>query len=262
MNMLTPTQPLDATHYWTAEQLQAMRGLELPIWYRKLNALTTFDTLPTETKSLPTDVALNTAAIAAVGLLASPYPASPTKPQTQTQTEAQNQNQHQHQIQVQTSTKPLSKQSIQPSTIEPSSHKPLNHAPSQAQWLIVTNEPLNTSANVLWTNILASVGKSQDDTDLMCLREVGSEVVDPFSDEIQRQLIDIQARALSLGVSCVIALGELAAQALLGVDDALQALMQEVHEFETLPLLVLHHPQHILSAPSLKAQVWRDLNRL
>jgi DNA polymerase len=58
----------------------------------------------------------------------------------------------------------------------------------------------------------------------------------------------------------IITMGALAAQCLIGVDDDIESLNAETHEFEGIPLIVMHHPSELLLDPKLKALAWRDLN--
>jgi uracil-DNA glycosylase family 4 len=64
---------------------------------------------------------------------------------------------------------------------------------------------------------------------------------------------------------CVLALGRMAALALLGGDETLDALRGRVHQFSTaqgqsIRLVATHHPTSLLLRARSKAEVWADLN--
>src|SRR5690606_17829076 len=62
----------------------------------------------------------------------------------------------------------------------------------------------------------------------------------------------------------IVAMGEVAAQALLASPEPLETLRGRVHRLSLAdgsarPLLVTHHPGGLLLRPHFKAQAWRDL---
>lgn len=65
----------------------------------------------------------------------------------------------------------------------------------------------------------------------------------------------------------ILALGHLAARAVLGSRESLAALRGQVHHYQTLngqsiPVWVTHHPASLLLRPGHKAEAWRDLMQL
>jgi uracil-DNA glycosylase len=251
--MSQTTPPLQAEDYWTADQLRVMHGLELPAWFspvahvaqaaqvaQVLQSLSVklevvvYSALESAV-SMPAIEALNTLDISALSQAASQC------------------------------------QACRLGKVAHPCRKPiaLDAAQSSAQWLIVVDDAhlsdalLSEPAQRLLSAMLASVGKSMDAVSvtslLKCARSADVNL-DAYSDEVQACQPFLRQQMALLKPSLVIAMGELAAQALVGVDDELSQLVGEVHEYEGLPLLVMPHPEVLLRQPALKAQVWRDLN--
>ena len=251
--MNTPVTPLTADDYWSADQLRVMRGLELPTWFRpvvhieqKASALTSLSIQAEVADDAVVElVKLTTAVRAAEDLSEMDLPAL---------------SQAASQCQV----CPLSKGACRKPLV-------LNMAQTKAQWLIVVDDAqmsdalLSEPAQRLLTAMLASVGKTIDAVSvtslLKCARNAHV-VLDAYSDEVQACQPFLRQHIALLKPALVIAMGELAAQALVGVDDEIASLLGEVHEYEGLPLLVTHHPETLMDKPQLKAQVWRDLNTI
>ncbi len=251
--MNTPVTPLTADNYWSADQLRVMRGLELPTWFLPVAhvphdapALTS-QPIQVEVASEPeTEIVKPNAAVHVLQDLSELD--LPALSQAASQCQAC----------------PLSQSSCR---------KPLalNMAQTKAQWLIVVDDALMTDALLsepaqrLLSAMLASVGKSMDAVSVTSLLKCGRNAemaLDAYSDEVQACQPFLRQHIALVQPSLVIAMGELAAQALVGVDDELSQLVGEIHEYEGLPLLVVHHPETLMAHPQLKAQVWRDLNTI
>jgi len=69
---------------------------------------------------------------------------------------------------------------------------------------------------------------------------------------LQRQIALVRPRVL-------LALGAVAAKALLGVDEPLGRLRGRVHDRAGTPVVVTYHPAYLLRQPSEKAKAWDDL---
>lgn len=91
----------------------------------------------------------------------------------------------------------------------------------------------------------------------------------PTPDEIASCLPHLHSQIALFRPKGILALGRLAAQALLGEGDsniaAFEALRGQVHQFQghggtPIPLVVTYHPASLLSRPRHKAASWRDLN--
>ena len=57
----------------------------------------------------------------------------------------------------------------------------------------------------------------------------------------------------------ILAVGRIAAQQLLGRDDAVGKLRGTVHRLDKVPVVVTYHPAYLLRSPGQKAKSWRDL---
>lgn len=248
------TPPLQAEDYWTADQLRVMRGLEIPAW---------FSPVARRVEVAP-DLAMPHAQAEPVfeAVIEAAFEANSPMPVIQdfSTFDAQALNQAASQCQACGLGKTAN-----------ACRKPmaLDAAQSSAQWLIVvddaslTTELLSEPAERLLSNMLASVGKTLDAvsvTSLLKCARSADVTLDAYSEEVQACQPFLRQQLALLKPSLVIAMGELAAQALVGVDDELSQLVGEIHEYEGLPLLAMPHPEALLVQPALKAQVWRDLN--
>ena len=271
--MSTPPPPLTAEDYWTADQLQVMRGLELPAWFspvaRRIEP------------AVQASEAISRRESAAESLPESPSPPTALAMQAvtfETELEAQVEAKIQDLSALDAPGLALAASQCQACALGQASgvcRKPLllDSAQSKAHWLIVVDdsnqasdqnpELLSEAAQRLLGNMLASVGQSLATASVTSLLKCGrasDAVLDAYSDEVQACQPILQQQLALLKPSLIIAMGELAAQALVGVDDELSSLVGEIHEYEGLPLLAMPHPEALLREPTLKAQVWRDLN--
>jgi uracil-DNA glycosylase len=248
--MSNTAPPLSAENYWTADQLRVMRGLEIPAWFSPVaHVVEAAHEVPTQPVDFETIVERDVEA-------AVPMPAiqdlSTLDLSALSQAASQCQACHLGKT-VGACRKPIALEASQ----------------KNAQWLIVvddanaTVELLSEPAKRLLNHMLASVGKHLDIVSvtslLKCARSADVRL-DAYSEEVQACQPLLRQQLALLKPSLVIAMGELAAQALVGVDDELSQLVGEIHEYEGLPLLVMPHPEALMRQPELKAQVWRDLN--
>lgn len=244
------TPPLQAQDYWTADQLRVMRGLEIPSWFSPV------------ARRVEVAADLATPHAQAEPVVEAAFEATSPMPVIQDLSilDAQALNQAASQCQACGLGKTAN-----------ACRKPmvLDAAQSSAQWLIVvddaslTPELLSEPAERLLSHMLASVGKTLDAvsvTSLLKCARSADVTLDAYSEEVQACQPFLRQQLALLKPSLVIAMGELAAQALVGVDDELGQLVGEIHEYEGLPLLAMPHPEALLAQPALKAQVWRDLN--
>jgi DNA polymerase len=241
---------LTADDYWTADQLKVMRGLELPTWFNPTVQVQTQQQAVVQTAAA---IELAMPNIAAIKPQAS-------KPLDLSQLDW---------LGLQSAAA-----SCEACTFGQGSQvcrKPfaLNVQQSSAQVLIVLHESrpgadlLSVDEHRVLSNMLVSIGKSWDSVALTpllkCANTVG-EPLDAYSEAIQScQAFLIRYIELTQP-KLIIAMGALAAQSLIGVDDDIDNLKAETHEFEGLPLMVMNHPSELLLDPKLKAQAWRDLN--
>src|SRR3546814_8254779 len=127
--------------------------------------------------------------------------------------------------------------------------------------------PFQGKAGVLLQAMLASIVLEADAsvfmTNLVKCRPLGNRT--PRPDEIAACKPYLQRQIALLKPQRILALGRLAAQAVLEVDAELDALRGQVHQVRSesgqeIPLVATHHPAALLMRPQHKADAWRDLN--
>jgi uracil-DNA glycosylase family 4 len=226
MTVTTPHKALAAQDYWTADQLRVMRGLELPTWFRPVaheqaSVASTVEKVASVETTAPIATTKGVEAVKAVER-AQQVAKSPQLDDIQ----------------------------------QPKANIVQQHYP----WLVVVSQELSADAQRLWGNMLASVGKNDSTAYVLALPTDAVLNNDPFSDSAQAALAHIQVQMVAMQAKLVIAMGELVAQILLGVDSDLLSMQGELHELDGLPVLVMQHPNDVLQTPHLKAQAWRELN--
>jgi DNA polymerase len=127
--------------------------------------------------------------------------------------------------------------------------------------------PFQGSAGVLLRAMLETVGvgagASVFMTNLIKCRPLGNRT--PRPEEIAACQPYLLRQIELLQPVRIVALGRLAAQALLGADADLERLRGKVHVLTSesgrqIPLIVTYHPASLLSRPQHKANAWRDLH--
>ncbi len=71
----------------------------------------------------------------------------------------------------------------------------------------------------------------------------------------------LQRQVALIRPSVIVALGKVAAGALLATDSTLGALRGKTHDFSGIPVVVTWHPAYLLRTPADKAKSWEDLCR-
>ncbi|TAM81219.1 MAG: uracil-DNA glycosylase [Candidimonas sp.] len=127
--------------------------------------------------------------------------------------------------------------------------------------------PFRGRAGVLLNAMLAAVGLDPESevffTNLVKCRPMSNRI--PTAAEINACLPYLRRQIALLNPRCIVVLGRLAAQFLLGQEAGLDALRGATHRFQSengvdIPLVVTYHPASLLSRPQDKAHAWRDLN--
>ncbi|NYT85490.1 uracil-DNA glycosylase [Pollutimonas harenae] len=148
------------------------------------------------------------------------------------------------------------------------------HAP---EWLVVgeapgsvddrTGLPFQGKAGQLLQAMLASIQVTEQTpvffTNVIKCRPLGNRP--PTQEEILACMPYLQRQIALLKPHRILALGSLAAQALLGLQDDLEALRGKVHSVRSeagqdIPVVVTYHPTALLLRPQHKPDAWRDLN--
>jgi DNA polymerase len=81
----------------------------------------------------------------------------------------------------------------------------------------------------------------------------------PLPEEIASCLPYLERQIELIGPKVIVALGKVAASALLNTDAAISSLRGKVHEYRGIPLIVTFHPAYLLRSPMEKAKSWQDL---
>ena len=124
-------------------------------------------------------------------------------------------------------------------------------------------EPFVGRAGQLLDNMLAALGLARGANvyiaNILKCRPPGNR--DPAAAEAAacRPFLDRQIALVAPRV--VVALGRVAAQALLNTDAPLGRLRGEDHAYGGIPLVVTYHPAYLLRSPADKAKAWTDLLR-
>lgn len=130
-------------------------------------------------------------------------------------------------------------------------------------------QPFQGRAGELLQAMLASIGADRNTsmyfTNVLKCRPMGNRSPDPA--EVAACLPLLRRQIALVQPACLVALGRVAAGALLGVDDDLETLRGSVHDYigednRRIPVVVTHHPASLLLHAQYKADAWRDLNLL
>jgi DNA polymerase len=78
---------------------------------------------------------------------------------------------------------------------------------------------------------------------------------------VEGRAVDLDAAIAEVAPRCILALGRVAAIALLGLDEPLGRLRERVHERSGVPVVVSFALSYLLRHPSDKAKAWADLCR-
>lgn len=81
----------------------------------------------------------------------------------------------------------------------------------------------------------------------------------PHEDEIAACMPYLKRQIELVQPKVIVALGKVAATALLGKDVTVSLLRGQVHEYKGIPLVITFHPAYLLRLPMEKAKAWEDL---
>lgn len=82
---------------------------------------------------------------------------------------------------------------------------------------------------------------------------------DPSDEEAERCLPYLRRQIELIGPAAILCVGRIAAQRLLGTDQALSRLRGRVHQLDGIPVIVTYHPAFLLRSPGEKRKSWDDL---
>jgi uracil-DNA glycosylase len=141
----------------------------------------------------------------------------------------------------------------------------------KADWLFVgegpgadedaLGEPFVGQAGKLLDNMLAAIklkrGKNVYIANIVKCRPPGNR--NPEANEIAQCLPYLERQIALIQPRLIVALGKVAANALLGRDATIASLRGMLHDYHGIPLIVTYHPAYLLRSPSEKAKAWQDL---
>lgn len=84
---------------------------------------------------------------------------------------------------------------------------------------------------------------------------------DPAAAEAAACRAHLERQIELVGPRLILAVGRVAAQRLLGVDQPVGRMRGQTHDLGGTPLIVTYHPAYLLRSPSQKRKVWLDLCR-
>jgi DNA polymerase len=84
----------------------------------------------------------------------------------------------------------------------------------------------------------------------------------PRPEEIDTCLPFLVRQLQAIQPDFIVALGKVAAQTLLGTDQAISRLRGRFHDFDGVRLLPTYHPAYLLRNPAGKRDVWEDMKML
>ncbi|MFM8516296.1 MAG: uracil-DNA glycosylase [Nevskiaceae bacterium] len=141
-----------------------------------------------------------------------------------------------------------------------------------AEWMVVgeapgaeedaRGEPFVGAAGQLLNAMLAAIGLARESVfiaNILKCRPPGNR--DPSPAEIAECLPYLHQQIRQVKPRLILAFGRVAAQSLLGTDQALGALRGSVHTAAPLntPVVVTYHPAYLLRTPAEKRKAWEDL---
>jgi len=137
-------------------------------------------------------------------------------------------------------------------------------------WLLIGEAPRQSedqqglpfvgNAGQLLTEMLRACGLSRDEvfiTNILKCRPLNNR--DPKPDEIANCHDYLERQLALLQPKIIVAVGRIAAQALLNTHDPIGKLRGKVHQFGSTPLVVIYHPAYLLRSLSEKRKAWLDL---
>ncbi|MFZ2311557.1 MAG: uracil-DNA glycosylase [Methylobacter sp.] len=140
----------------------------------------------------------------------------------------------------------------------------------QADWMVIGEAPGQSedrqglpfvgNAGLLLTEMLRAIGLAREDvfiTNVLKCRPPGNR--DPKPDEIEACRDYLQQQQTLIKPKIILAVGRIAAQALLKTDEPLAKLRGKVHILNDTPVVVVYHPAYLLRSLSDKRKAWLDL---
>jgi uracil-DNA glycosylase family 4 len=139
-----------------------------------------------------------------------------------------------------------------------------------AQWMIIgeapgaqedlQGEPFVGPAGLLLNEMLRAVGLRREEVfiaNILKCRPPHNR--DPLPAEVAACSGFLQQQVALVKPKIILAVGRVAAQNLLQVDEPIGRLRGKVHRYAGIPVVVVYHPAYLLRQPREKAKAWQDL---
>ncbi|MFA6052898.1 MAG: uracil-DNA glycosylase [Methylobacter sp.] len=140
----------------------------------------------------------------------------------------------------------------------------------QAEWMVIGEAPGQSedqqglpfvgNAGLLLTEMLRAIGFARDEVfiaNILKCRPPGNR--DPKPDEVEACSDYLQRQQTLIKPKIILAVGRIAAQALLKTDEPLAKLRGKVHTLNDTPVVVVYHPAYLLRSLIEKRKAWLDL---
>ena len=140
----------------------------------------------------------------------------------------------------------------------------------EADWLIIgeapgaeedrRGEPFVGRAGKLLDEMLRAAGQSREQVfiaNILKCRPPNNR--DPHADEAQACRSYLERQIALIKPKIILAVGRIAAQALLESDTPVGKLRGKLHHLGDIPLVVTYHPAYLLRSPTQKRKSWEDL---
>lgn len=140
----------------------------------------------------------------------------------------------------------------------------------QADWLIIgeapgaeedrRGEPFVGRAGQLLDQMLLAIGQSRETVfiaNILKCRPPHNRDPKPAEAAACREYLERQIELIQPRI--ILAVGKIAAQNLLGIDDPVGRMRGRPHDLGGIPLVVTYHPAYLLRSPSQKHKSWSDL---
>ncbi len=140
----------------------------------------------------------------------------------------------------------------------------------QARWMVIgeapgadedaQGEPFVGRAGQLLNAMLRGIGLQREQVYIAnVLKCRPPQNRDPLEDETVQCLPYLRQQILGVQPRLLLAVGRVAAQALLATATPIGQLRGSVHEYAGVPLVVTYHPAYLLRSPTQKRKAWEDL---
>jgi DNA polymerase len=124
-------------------------------------------------------------------------------------------------------------------------------------------EPFVGAAGQLLTRIIEAINMTREEVyiaNIVKCRPKNNR--NPRPEEIDTCLPFLVRQLQAIQPDFIVALGKVAAQTLLGTDQAISRLRGRFHDFDGVRLLPTYHPAYLLRNPAGKRDVWEDMKML